>query len=144
MKKQLRETHDSSGPEQTAAVARRLARRLSRGSVVALIGPLGAGKTVFVKGLAQGLGLTGEDPVSPTFTLINEYEGSVPLYHVDLYRLEDPAEVDELGLQEYFDGPGVTAVEWAERAAHLLPEGTYTVNFERRAGAGRRLTITRS
>jgi len=121
-----------------------VAAELSSGGVIALIGPLGAGKTVFVKGLAKALGLSGDDATSPTFTLINEYEGPVPLYHVDLYRLEQAEEIEELGLHEYFEGPGIVAVEWAERAAHLLPPGTLTVVFERESGTARKLTITRS
>jgi tRNA threonylcarbamoyladenosine biosynthesis protein TsaE len=144
MKKPAAQTYDSSGPDATAEIARRVARDLSPGDAVALVGPLGAGKTVFVKGLAKALGLPGDAATSPTFTLINEYGGPVPLYHVDLYRLEDPAEIEELGLHEYFDGPGIVAVEWAERALHLLPPGTLIVTFQRKDGTARRLTITRS
>jgi len=143
MTKPTTETYDSSGPEDTAGIARRLATLLSPGSVVALVGPLGSGKTVFVKGLAQALGLADDDATSPTFTLINEYDGPIPLYHVDLYRLERPEEIEELGLHEYFEGPGIVAVEWAERAVHLLPEGTVTVSFERKSSSARRITVSR-
>lgn len=144
MKTLSEKVYDSSGPEETMAIARRLATELAGAGVIALVGPLGSGKTLFVKGLAAALGLSAGDPTSPTFTLINEYEGAVPLYHVDLYRLESPEEVEELGLHEYFEGPGIVAVEWAEKAAHLLPRGTVTVSFQRTGNSLRRLTVTRS
>ena len=142
MKKHLEE-YETSSPEETARLAGKLAAGLKGGGVVALTGPLGSGKTVFVKGLASGLGLSSRQATSPTFSLINEYGGDPPLFHVDLYRLEGPAEVRELGLEEYLDGPGIVAVEWAERAAHLLPEGTVTVSFERKSSSARRITVSR-
>lgn len=141
MTKQIQGTFTSSSPEETAAIGRRLAVSLPDGGVVALVGPLGSGKTVFVKGLAAGLGLPARSATSPTFTLINEYEGQPPLVHVDLYRLTGQLEIDGLGLEEYFDAPGVVAVEWAERAAFLLPEETITVTFERLGPRSRRITI---
>jgi len=115
----------SGSPEQTRALGTRLGEALLRegaaGVVVAISGPLGAGKTCFVQGLARGLGVGGAVR-SPTFVLIHEYAGRVPLYHVDLYRLVPP-DLDALGLDEILDGPGVTAIEWAERAgAQRLPE----------------------
>jgi tRNA threonylcarbamoyladenosine biosynthesis protein TsaE len=143
MKRTTAATYSSSGPEDTADIARRLARELPPGSVVALVGPLGSGKTVFVKGMAEALGLPAAAATSPTFTLINEYDGSPPLYHIDLYRLERPEEAAELGLHEYFDGNGIVAVEWAERASGLLPERTITVGFERTSDGGRRITVSR-
>ena len=143
MKKSLEE-YDTSSPEETARLARRLAVELKAGSVVALIGPLGSGKTVFVKGLASGLGLSRRQATSPTFSLINEYGGDPPLFHVDLYRLEGPAEVQELGLEEYLDGPGIVAVEWAERAADILPVNRVIVRFRRLGSRQRRITIERT
>ena len=95
--------------------------------MVGLTGPLGAGKTCFVQGLARGLGVTGYVR-SPTFILIHEYPGPVPLYHVDLYRV-DPTDLDGLGLEEILDGPGVTAVEWADRAAEALAAEHLSVDF---------------
>ena len=92
-----------------------------------LVGPLGAGKTCFVQGLARGLGVTGYVR-SPTFILIHEYAGPVPLYHVDLYRV-DPADLDGLGLEEILEGGGVTAIEWADRAAGALPAEQLSVEF---------------
>lgn len=133
----------SSSPEQTAAIARRLVRTLPRGAVLALIGPLGAGKTAFVKGLARGLGIPPHDAVSPTFALINEYPGALPLFHADLYRLGGSAEAAELGLEDYRERGGILAVEWAERAPELLPADTVTVRFEVTGPRERRITIER-
>lgn len=91
--------------------------------VVALTGELGAGKTQLIKGLAQGAGVRKSAYVSsPSFTLINEYKGNIPFYHIDLYRLEEEKEAIELGLEEYFHGEGITALEWADRIPSLLPD----------------------
>ncbi len=107
--------------EETAAFGRRLAEELGPGSLVALIGDLGAGKTTLSKYIAEGLGVT-EVVTSPTFTIVHEYHtGRVPLYHFDVYRLSDPAEMEELGYEEYFFGEGVCLVEWADRIRELLP-----------------------
>jgi tRNA threonylcarbamoyladenosine biosynthesis protein TsaE len=101
--------------EETFQLAEKIARNFAGDEVVLIIGELGAGKTVFVKGLACGLGVDDERTVcSPSFTLVNIYQGRVLLYHVDLYRLEDPEEIADLGLEDYF-GAGVVAIEWAER-----------------------------
>jgi tRNA threonylcarbamoyladenosine biosynthesis protein TsaE len=104
----------TTSEEETGGVGETLARSLSAGAVVLLYGDLGAGKTAFVRGLARGLGASEEDVSSPTFTLIQQYAGRVPLYHVDLYRLE-PREADDLGLEDLVLGDGVVAIEWAER-----------------------------
>jgi len=102
----------TASAEETKAWGKRLARLLSPGAVIGLEGELGAGKTCFVKGLAVGLGLNEEEISSPTFTLIAEhYRGGVPLYHIDLYRLEG-AGVEELGIGEYLFGQGVSVIEW--------------------------------
>jgi tRNA threonylcarbamoyladenosine biosynthesis protein TsaE len=100
---------------ETENVGRALAATLGAGDVVLLYGDLGAGKTAFVKGLAEGLGIPSEEVSSPTFTLVQEYRGGrLTLYHVDLYRLNDPREIDDLGLEEIAEG-GVLAIEWAEK-----------------------------
>ena len=104
----------TSTEEETSAVGARLAKNLKAGDVVLLFGDLGAGKTAFVRGLAQGLGADPDDVSSPTFTLVQEYRARVVLYHVDLYRLEG-REIDDLGLDELILGDGVVAIEWAER-----------------------------
>jgi len=108
--------------DETAAVGRTLASSLGPGSVLLLIGDLGAGKTALVRGLAEGLGVAPEDVSSPTFTLMQEYRGGrVPLIHVDLYRLNDPREIDELGLEE-LGLNSVLAIEWAEKLPRPIPD----------------------
>ena len=109
-------------------LGRRIAAALPQGGVISIEGPLGAGKTVLVKGVAIGLGIADE-VTSPTFTLITSYEGPVPLHHVDLYRLANPAETDDLGLEELM-GPGrVVVLEWGEKARDLLPPETVQVSI---------------
>jgi tRNA threonylcarbamoyladenosine biosynthesis protein TsaE len=129
--------------EETEAAAAELARDLAPGDVVALVGDLGAGKTAFARGLARALGVRG--PVhSPTFTLIHEYRGKWPVYHIDLYRIAGEAEAETLGLEEYFEGDGVTVIEWADRAEALLPPRAIRVELS--AGAApdeRRVRIVR-
>jgi tRNA threonylcarbamoyladenosine biosynthesis protein TsaE len=104
----------TTSEEETSAVGARLGESLRAGDVVLLYGDLGAGKTAFVRGLAQGLGAPEDEVTSPTFTIVQEYPGRVTLFHVDLYRLE-AREVDDLGLEELVLGDGVVAIEWAER-----------------------------
>ena len=118
----LTKTITTHSEEETAAVGRDLAATLSAGDVVLLFGDLGAGKTAFVRGLAEGLGVSRDEVSSPTFTLIQEYrDGRLPLFHVDLYRIEDPREFDELGLDEIAED-GVLAIEWAERLPGPPPD----------------------
>ncbi len=126
-------------PEQTRALARDLAQRLERGDVVLLEGDLGAGKTTFIQGLAQGLGVPEDVYVSsPTFALITEYPGRMILYHVDLYRLE-PEEVLDLGLEELL-AQGILAIEWAERLPFAFSKG-FKVRIEILGPDKRRLHI---
>jgi tRNA threonylcarbamoyladenosine biosynthesis protein TsaE len=129
--------------EETADVGRRLASTLDRGSVLLLVGDLGAGKTALVRGLAEGLGVTGDEVSSPTFTLMQEYRGGrVPLIHVDLYRLNDAREIDELGLEE-LGLDSVLAIEWAEKLPRPIAEAV-EVRIDHGDGDERRLTITPS
>jgi tRNA threonylcarbamoyladenosine biosynthesis protein TsaE len=108
-------THTSKSEDDTRAIAAALAPSLAPGAVILLSGDLGAGKTAFVRGLAEGLALDPDEVTSPTFTLVHEYRGGrLPLIHVDLYRL-DRADLDEIGLDQDLAAKGVTAVEWAER-----------------------------
>ena len=112
---------ESHSEADTRAIAAALAPTLLPGAVLLLSGDLGAGKTAFVRGLAEGLGLDPDEVTSPTFTLVHEYRGGrLPLVHVDLYRL-DRAELDEIGLDQDLAATGVTAVEWAERLARAIP-----------------------
>ena len=116
-------------PAETRRLAAELLPRLKPGAVLALHGDLGAGKTCFVQGLAAAAGVT--QPVnSPTFTLIHEYHGPLPIYHVDLYRLRDADDAFGMGLEEYFNGPGLTLIEWAERATELLPPDAWHITFQ--------------
>ncbi len=112
----------SHSPDETAAWGRKLGALLEAGDVVALIGELGAGKTALAQGIARGLGVPEDSYIaSPTFTLINEYQGRVPLYHLDFYRIDDPFDCASLGLEEYLGGAGVALIEWADKIAVLLP-----------------------
>jgi tRNA threonylcarbamoyladenosine biosynthesis protein TsaE len=99
----------------------KIGRLAHQGSVIALCGDLGTGKTVLAKGIAAGLGVTAI-VTSPTFVILNEYEGRYPFYHFDIYRLNAPEDMYELGYEEYFYGDGVTAIEWAQKIGDLLPE----------------------
>jgi len=117
----------AASAEETKAWGRKLAHLLFPGAVIGLEGELGAGKTCFVKGLASGLGLDEDEIASPTFTLIAEhYRGRIPLYHIDLYRMAG-AEVEELGIDEYLYGQGVTAIEWFQ----FLPTGYVVAEYLR-------------
>lgn len=119
----------TESPEETLDWAAEFSGRLGPGDVLALVGDLGAGKTCFVQGLAEGLKVTG--PVSsPTYTLVNEYSGRLPLYHMDVYRLNDPEEALDFGLNEYLYGQGVTVIEWADRLGDLLPPTVWRLYFE--------------
>jgi len=111
----------TSGPEQTRAAGAALAKQLRPGDVVALYGGLGAGKTAFVGGIAQGLGIT--EPVSsPTFALLQVYRGALPLYHFDMYRVQSWEDLYSTGFLEYLEEPAVLAVEWSEHIENALPE----------------------
>ena len=122
---------ESNSPEETFEAGRRLAAAAEPGDVFALSGDLGAGKTVFTKGFAAGLGIT--EPVSsPTFTILQVYEeGRLPLYHFDVYRIGDPEEMEEIGFDDCIFGGGVCLIEWAANILEILPENTRTVTIER-------------
>jgi tRNA threonylcarbamoyladenosine biosynthesis protein TsaE len=130
---------ESGSPRETKAWGRRLAVLLEGGELIAFVGDLGAGKTCFIKGLARGLSLPEEQILSPTFTMIQEHQGRLRLYHIDLYRLET-VRIDDLGLREYLFSEAVAAVEWFERLseAEELSRLSITIGY---AGANRR-TIT--
>jgi len=120
----------SRSEDDTLAIARILAESLRRGDVVALSGDLGAGKTLFCKGIGEALGIPPARIVSPSFTIVTEHpEGSIPFVHMDAYRLGSVREAEEAGLGEWFSGEGVCAVEWAERLGNLLPNDCIRVTF---------------
>ena len=133
-------TFTTHSEEETAGVGRDLGLTLDTEIVVLLFGDLGAGKTAFVRGLAEGLNVSPADVTSPTFTLIQEYRGGrLPLLHVDLYRLDDPREVDDLGLDELGSG-AVVAIEWAERLPRP-PAGAIAVRIEHAGDDTRTISI---
>ncbi|MHB8170578.1 MAG: tRNA (adenosine(37)-N6)-threonylcarbamoyltransferase complex ATPase subunit type 1 TsaE [Thermincolia bacterium] len=114
-------------PDKTFVLGEKLGRLVQPGDVILLTGDLGAGKTWFAKGVAKGLGVT-EHVSSPTYTIINEYQGRLSFYHMDVYRLSDPDEGYDLGLDEYFYGQGVTLVEWPQRVEDFLPKEVLMIN----------------
>jgi tRNA threonylcarbamoyladenosine biosynthesis protein TsaE len=126
--------------EATEGLGHSLASLLRAGDVIALYGELGAGKTCLVRGLAEGLGVEKRLVSSPSFSLINEYPGSIPLFHMDCYRLGLEEEIQELGLEEYFDGPGISIIEWAERIRDL-PEDRLEISITIVDESGRKIQI---
>lgn len=132
----------SVSPEVTEELGELLGARLIPGDVVALVGELGTGKTCFTRGIARGLRIDRTVPiVSPSFTLINEYPGPIPLYHFDLYRIERDSQIFDLGYQEYFFGEGVTVIEWGEKAEAFLPEEHIRVSFTFSGDTNRKIII---
>jgi len=119
----------SSSENETEAIAEEFASGIKPGSVICLYGDLGAGKTQFVKGFVKAFGLSGNEVNSPTFTIINEYEGSIPIYHFDCYRLEYEEEALEIGAEEYFYGNGVCIIEWPERILGVLPDSRMEIEL---------------
>ncbi|MCH7753379.1 MAG: tRNA (adenosine(37)-N6)-threonylcarbamoyltransferase complex ATPase subunit type 1 TsaE [Planctomycetes bacterium] len=135
----------AASEEETLRLGKLLADVLPAGTVVALIGTLGAGKTRLVQAVAGALGVPREEVTSPTFVLVNEYVGGrLPVYHFDAYRLRDEDEFLELGPEEYFDGPGLTFVEWADRVENCLPSDFLRIDIEVTGDTQRRFTISAS
>jgi tRNA threonylcarbamoyladenosine biosynthesis protein TsaE len=133
-------THTTHSESATSDAGRTLATSLRAGVIIFLIGDLGAGKTAFVRGLAEGLGVPPDDVSSPTFTLVQEYRGGrLPLFHVDLYRLNDPREIEDLGLDEIAE-EGILAIEWAEKMP-APPREFIRVSIEHAGDHDRRVTI---
>lgn len=126
--------------EETLDLAAELGRNAVPGSVFALIGELGAGKTIVAKGIARGMGITDEI-TSPTFTLMEIYEAAVPLYHFDLYRINSHDELDQLFFEEYWEGDGISVIEWADRALDRLPASRITVTIGYMNETSRSITI---
>ena len=127
--------------EETLALAAKFAKVLRRGDTVCLFGDLGSGKTAFVKGMARGLKIAPEHVHSPTFTLMNIYEGKVPIYHFDLYRIH-AVDLFGLGYEEFFYGEGIAAVEWSERLEGLLPEDHWHVMLKHAGDDKREISIS--
>ena len=137
----IRETYSS---EETFGLGEELGGKAAAGEIYALSGDLGTGKTVFAQGFAKGLGIN-EYVNSPTFTILQVYEdGRLPLYHFDVYRIEEPEEMEEIGFEDYFYGDGVTLIEWAELIRELLPENIRRISIEKDLDRGndyRRITV---
>jgi tRNA threonylcarbamoyladenosine biosynthesis protein TsaE len=131
----------SASPEETAAAGERLARSLKPGSVIALRGTLGAGKTCFTKGIAVFLGVT-EEVTGPTYTIVSEYQGKLPFYHIDAYRLEGDDDFTAMGGDEILYGEGVSVIEWSERIPGSIPPYAVSVELEILPDGGRKITIT--
>lgn len=124
------EKYLTGSEEETFNLGVQLARLLTPGTAVSLEGDLGAGKTALVKGIAKGLGIR-DTVTSPTFTLVNSYEGNTTLHHFDVYRIDDPEELYEIGWEEYFNPNDVCVVEWGDRVAEMLPPGTIRIRIIR-------------
>lgn len=123
-------------PRETFELGKSIAKKAYAGQIITLDGELGCGKTVFTKGFAAGLGI--EEPVtSPTFTIVQEYEtGRLTLYHFDVYRIDDPEEMFEVGFDDYLFGDGVCIIEWAEKIKEILSDGMMRITIKKDAGAG--------
>jgi len=134
----------SSSPEETLRIGKELGRGLEPGMVVLLSGELGSGKTVFTKGLALGLGIADPDLItSPSFIIMNIYPARVPIYHIDLYRIDDLRGLENTGLEEYLGGDGIAVVEWGERLPRsYLPESRIEIAFEMTGAEDRSITIS--
>lgn len=132
----------STSPEETRHLAAQLAAALQPGDCLLLIGELGVGKTTFVQGLAQGLGVT-ERVRSPTFVLMHEYHGRVPLYHFDAYRIHKVDELREIGFEDIVRSQGITVIEWGEKTEELLPQGCWRIYIELLPEQRRRIRIER-
>ncbi len=131
--------------EETECLAENLYRMIRPDAVVALFGPLGAGKTCFVRGVAKAAGINPGEVGSPSFTLINEYPGGeTPIFHFDLYRLKNPAEFYAIGGDDYLNRSGIILIEWAENGAGYIPRARFNVQFEIVDERSRRLTFSRS
>jgi tRNA threonylcarbamoyladenosine biosynthesis protein TsaE len=131
----------SPTPRETERIGSLLGTLLIAGDVIALSGELGSGKTTLVRGLAQGMGFSGKEVASPSFTLVNEYEGPLPLFHLDLYRLGDERELREIGYEEYINKAGVAVIEWADRIPHAVPDESLWITLRYRTEERREIVM---
>ena len=136
----------SNSPVATSGLGKRIGERLKAGSVIALIGELGCGKTLLARGICAGLGVPLRQVNSPTFVLVNEYQGKLPVFHMDLYRLEGIAEGFEIGILDYLGraGSGVIVVEWAEKILSLLPDDHLKIEFDILSARKRQIILSAS
>jgi tRNA threonylcarbamoyladenosine biosynthesis protein TsaE len=131
----------SKNPKQTLELGKRLAKHLRAQDIICLFGPLGSGKTVLTKGIAEGLGLKNNVVSSPTFTFLNIYKGKTDFYHFDLYRVEKAEDLKDLGIDEFLYGQGVCVVEWAEKLESLLPEDCLEIKISHKDETSRQFNI---
>lgn len=132
--------HQSHSPENTLQLGEKIGLLVEPGQIILLAGELGSGKTLLVKGIAGGLGIE-DDVTSPTYNLINEYEGQLPLYHLDLYRLDDEIELYNIGLEEYIERDGIIVIEWPEIAYNLIPPDFLYIKIEVSGKSSRNLKL---
>ncbi len=132
----------SLGEDETFRLGKTLGKAASGGEVISLVGPLGAGKTLFVRGLAEGLEVRSSQVSSPTYTLLHQHEGRLPLTHVDLYRLNSAHEIDTIGLDDYVGGKGVVAVEWADKGFQQDQQAYLRITIHFLEGNQRRIVLT--
>lgn len=135
--------YETNSEQETKQIGLEMGKRAKPGDIFCLSGDLGVGKTVFTKGFAQGLGIT-DYITSPTFTIINEYEGNIPFYHFDVYRISSLDEMDDTGYEEYFTGNGVCLIEWAELIEEFIPSTAYWIEIEKDYSKGddyRKITL---
>lgn len=133
---------ESNSAAATESFGFSIGQRCQGGEIIALVGELGTGKTCLVRGIARGLDVSRDNVASPTFALIHEYSGRIPLVHVDLYRLEEEDAVNRLGLEEYLESSAVVVIEWADKARLLLPRDHLRIVIEHHGGNHRRLSLS--
>lgn len=131
--------YKSSDPAETFELGKKIAQSVGDGSVIAMFGGMGMGKTAFTRGLAQGLGIDPKNVSSPTFAIVHEYSGKRTLYHFDMYRIESWDDLYSTGFFDYLDTPSVIAVEWSENIENALPDGYIKVTFEKGEGDNDRI-----
>ena len=136
----MRSTLITASPEETISLGKKMAKSLKRGDVVSLIGELGSGKTTLIQGICNGLGVKGY-VTSPTFVMVNIYQGKVPVYHLDLFRLRGVQDLEGIGYEDYVYGQGVCLIEWGEKIRGLLPLTRIEVQLKRLGPGKRRITI---
>ncbi len=128
--------------DETIKLGALLGRLLKPGDIIALSGELGSGKTTLTKGIAKGMGVKDSKYVnSPSFVIVKEHKGRIPLYHFDVYRLDDPSDLDTVGYKEYFYGKGVTVIEWADKIPQLLPEDRLEINLSVKSETKREVVL---
>jgi len=140
----MKKSIQTNSPQETVAFSRSVALELKPGTVLCLEGQLGSGKTTFIKGLAEGLGLKHPEQVkSPTFVLMHIYKAKIPIYHFDCYRLNTREELEDIGFQDFVNDPqAISCVEWAEKAGDLIPPTARHIRFEILGASRRRITLS--